>query len=150
MKTRIVQLILVVVGMVSIVGCAEFSHRITQEQRNLQKNSVMPKNITELSGLWEYGDHTGSYSIMLNAEGKGPYEWEEGRFETISLKEGLWRGIWIQEGNDREGEFELTFSENADVAEGKWWYTRIGKDHDPLQPGGTFKMSRPSVIQLAQ
>jgi hypothetical protein len=150
MKTRIVQLSLVFVGMPSVVGCVEFSHEIHQEQRNLQEISVMPQDITDLAGLWEYGDHTGSYPITLNAEGIGPYEWEEGRFETIALQEGLWTGVWIQEGNDREGGFELTFSENADVAQGEWWYTRIGKDHDPLQPGGRFTMTRSSAIHLAQ
>jgi hypothetical protein len=36
------------------------------------------------------------------------------------------------------------------VAQGEWWYTRIGKDHDPLQPGGTIRMARPSAIQLVQ
>jgi len=150
MKTRIVQLALVLVGTASVVGCAKLSHEIPQEQRNLQEISVMPQDITDLAGQWKYVDKTGAYTITLNAEGKGPYEWEKGWFETISLKEGLWTGIWNQEGNDREGGFELTFSENADVAKGEWWYTRIGKDRDPLQPGGTFKMSRSSVIQMAQ
>jgi hypothetical protein len=110
----------------------------------------MPQDITDLTGLWEYTDNTGSYPITLNAEGKGTYEWKEGQFETLSLQEGLWTGIWIQEGNDREGGFELTFLENADVAEGEWWYTRIGKDRDPLEPGGHFTMTRPSVTHLAR
>ena len=91
----------------------------------------------------------GLYTIMLNADGKGPSDWKEGRFETISLQEGLWTGVWIQDGNDREGAFELTFSDNSSVAQGTWWYTRIGKNRDPLQPGGTFRMSRSAAIQLA-
>jgi hypothetical protein len=148
MKTHTVRIILVVVSMASIVGCAEFSHKIPQGQRKLQEIPVMPQGITNLAGLWEYTDKTGSYPITLNAEGKGPYEWKEGRFETISLQEGIWTGIWIQEGNDREGGFELTFPGNADAAEGEWWYTRIGKNHDPLEPGGHFTMTRPSVIPL--
>jgi len=150
MKTNIVRIVLVVVSIVSVVSCAELSHEVSQGQKTIQDRVVLPRDTTDLAGLWEYEDNTGSYTITLNAEGKGPYDWEEGRFETISLKEGLWTGIWIQEGNDREGGFELTFSENADVAQGEWWYTRIGKDRDPLQPGGTFKMSRSSVIQIAQ
>ena len=60
MKTRIVQLALVLVGMANVVGCAELSHEIPQEQRNLQEISVMPQDITDLAGLWEYGDNTGS------------------------------------------------------------------------------------------
>ena len=150
MKTHIVRIILVVVSMASIVGCAEFSHEIPQELRNIQQISVIPQHITDLAGLWEYTDNTGSYPITLNAEGKGTYEWKEGRFETLSLHKGLWTGTWIQEGNDREGEFELMFPENTDVAKGEWWYTRIGKDRDPLQPGGHFTMTRPSVTHLAQ
>lgn len=148
MKARILQLILALAGMVSAVGCAEFSHEIPQKQRNLQENSVMPQGITDLAGLWEYADKTGSYPITLNAEGKGTYEWKEGRFETISLQEGLWTGTWVQKENDREGGFELTFPENTATAEGEWWHTRIGKDHDPLEPGGHFTITRPSVTPL--
>ncbi len=150
MKTSILHIAIVWVGVVCVGGCAELSRKIPQEQRNLQEISVMPQDITDLAGLWEYGDNTGSYAITLDVEGKGPYEWEAGRFETHSLKNRTWTGVWIQEGNDREGGFELMFSENADMAEGEWWYTRIGKDQDPLQPGGRFTMTRPSVIQLAQ
>jgi hypothetical protein len=86
----------------------------------------------------------------LNAEGKGAYEWEEGRFETLSLENRTWTGVWIQEGNDREGEFKLTFSDDSSVAEGKWWYTRIGNDKNPIQPGGTFRMSRSSTVHISQ
>ncbi len=150
MKTNIMRILLVVISMMNIVGCMGLSHHLPPEQRPLKKHSVLPQNIIDLAGLWEYEDHTGSYLITLNAEGKGPYEWQEGRFETMSLQEGLWTGIWIQEGNDREGGFELTFSENADVAKGEWWYTRIGKDRDPLEPGGHFTMTRPSGFHLTQ
>jgi len=82
--------------------------------------------------------------------GKGGYHWEEGRLETLSLNEGHWKGIWVQKGNDREGGFELTFSNDSQVAQGEWWYTRIGNDRDLLLSGGTFRMARPSVNQSAQ
>lgn len=88
--------------------------------------------------------------ITLNVEGKGDYQWEEGWFETPSLENRRWIGVWIQEGNDREGGFELTFSDDSSVAEGNWWYPRIGNDKDPLQPSGTFRMTRSSAIHIAQ
>jgi hypothetical protein len=36
----------------------------------------------------------------------------------------------------------LKYSGDSPVARGHWWYTRIGKDRDPLEPGGTFTMKR--------
>ena len=82
--------------------------------------------------------------------GKGVYDWAEGRFETLSLDEGHWTGIWIQEGNDREGDFELTFLSGSPVAQGEWWYTHIGNNHDRLPSVGTFWMAGPSAITLTQ
>ena len=103
-----------------------------------------------MAGSWEYKDAAGQGIITLNTEGNGVYEWEEGRFETLSLENRTWIGKWVQEGNDREGGFELTFSDDVSVAEGEWWYTRIGKDSDPLQPGGSFSMSRSSAVQISR
>ena len=53
--------------------------------------------------------------------GKGGYHWEEGRFEPPSLNEGHWTGVWVQEGNDFEEGFELTFSHDSPVAQGEGW-----------------------------
>jgi len=136
--------ILVLIG---LVGCAEMTSPISQEIHARSMTFSQPQHIEDLAGSWEYKDKTGSYPITLNTQGTGPYEWEEGWFETHSLENRTWTGAWVQMGNDREGGFELTFSDDPLVAQGEWWYTRIEKDHDPLQPGGTFKMSRSSTLQ---
>ena len=146
---RWIQMILI--GSLSIVvGCAEFIPPASQEIHSSPMISSPPREIKDLAGSWEYKDAAGEGIIMLDAKGHGAYEWEEGRLQTLSLKNGVWTGVWIQEGNDREGGFELTFSKDALVAEGKWWYTRIGKDTDPLEPGGPFKMIRSPTIKIAQ
>ena len=144
------QAVLVVV-FIGLVGCAKVPPPVSQEIHSRPATFSLPQRVEDLAGPWDYKDAAaGQGTINLNAMGKGTYDWEEGRFETLSLNEGHWTGIWVQEGNDREGGFKLTFSDDSPVAQGEWWYTRIGKDHDPLQPGGTFRMARPSAIQLVQ
>jgi hypothetical protein len=144
MQKSIVQMILVVMSIVGVTGCAELPHPIPQGEKSVRGHSTMPRHIQDLAGVWEYEDKTGSYLIRLNEEGKGPYDWEDGWFETHELKEGVWKGTWLQAGNDREGGFELQWSGNSPVAKGRWWYTRIGKERNPLEPGGTFIMTRTS------
>ena len=53
--------------------------------------------------------------------GKGGCHWEEGRFETPSLNEGHEAGVWVQDGNDREGGSELMFSHDSPIAQGEGW-----------------------------
>jgi len=98
--------------------------------------------LQELAGGWEYEEGTVSYQLTLDQEGKGKYGWKKGRFETTSLSNGVWKGTWHQEENDREGEFELQLHPDLQSATGSWWYTRIGKDQDPLEPGGSFTLRR--------
>lgn len=144
------QVVLVVV-FIGLVGCAEVSPSVSQEIHSRSTIFSIPQHIKDLAGPWEYQDDAaGKGTINLNELGKGAYDWEEGRLETLSLKEGQWIGIWVQEENDREGGFELTFSKDSPVAQGKWWYTRIENNHDPLQPGGTFWMARPSAVPSSQ
>ena len=148
MKRAVLKPMMVVLILLIFVGCVETTPHVSQESHS--KTYAQPQRIEDLAGSWEYKDLAGQGMITLNAEGKGAYDWEEGRFETLSLKNGKWTGVWIQEGNDRAGGFELTFSDDASIAQGEWWYTRIGKDRDPLEPGGTFRMLRSSVLQIAR
>ena len=67
---------------------------------------------------------------------------QEGRFETTALSNGLWKGRWVQLGNDREGGLEARLAKDGMSARGLWWYTRIGNDNDPLEPGGEFTLRR--------
>jgi hypothetical protein len=142
MQKSIVRIILVVMSVVGVAGCAERSHRLPQGEKSIRELSDPLRHIHDLAGVWEYEDKSGSYLIRLNEKGKGPYDWEDGWFETHEFKDGVWKGTWFQAGNDREGEFELKFPGDSSVALGQWWYTRIGKDRDPLESGGTFTMKR--------
>lgn len=150
MKTSHRNQMMIVLSLLMLAGCANITPPDSQEIHTRSITLSLPQHIEDLAGAWEYQDLAGQGIITLNAEGKGAYEWERGRFETLSLEKRTWTGAWTQEGNDREGGFTLTFSDDASVAHGEWWYTRIGKDNDPLQPGGTFKMSRSSAIKMAQ
>ena len=139
-----------VCAFIGLMGCAEVSPPVSQETQSRSTTFSIPQQIKDLAGPWEYKDDAGKGTINLNELGKGEYDWEEGRFETVSLKEGQWIGIWVQEGNDREGGFELKFSKDSPVAQGKWWYTRIENNHEPLQSGGSFWMARRSAISPAK
>jgi len=150
MKTSQCSQMIIVISLLMLTGCAEVSPPVSQKIHPRTTTFSIPQRIEDLAGPWEYKDDAGQGTINLNALGKGSYDWKEGRFETLSLKNGHWTGIWVQEGNDREGGFELRFSNDSPVAQGEWWYTRIGNNHDPHQPGGTFRMARPFAIPTAQ
>lgn len=150
MKATWQNLIFFIVSLTLLVGCTVVTPPVSQEIHSRFVNFSVPKHIEDLAGAWEYKDGAGQGIIKLDVEGKGAYEWEEGWFETLSLENRMWKGKWIQERNDREGGFELTFSDDSSVAQGEWWYIRIGKDTDPLQPGGSFSMSRSSPVQIAR
>lgn len=140
MQKHLVQIILVGLSIVSVWGCADLSHRTPPGAEASRELIHRPQHFHDLAGTWEYRDKTGSYTVTLNEKGKGPYDWEDGWFETLELNDGVWKGIWRQPGNDREGGFELQWADDSPVARGSWWYTRIGKDFNPLEPGGSFTM----------
>jgi hypothetical protein len=97
----------------------------------------------DLSGEWHYQEDLGGTQISLDKNGNGTYPWQKGHIITTSVSGVLWQGIWIQEGNDREGNFEVTLSSDGTEAEGTWWYTRIGTVHIPArQQGGNCRLER--------
>ena len=98
--------------------------------------------LKDLAGGWEYEEGSVIYPLNLDKKGNGTYQWKNGRFETKSLTNGIWKGTWYQEENDREGKFELQLQPDLQSAAGRWWYTRIGEDHAPLEPGGNFRVRR--------
>lgn len=100
----------------------------------------IPRQVEELAGSWEYMDSNGTFPITLDKEGNGAYDWKGGAIETVELTRGVWKGKWYQKENDREGEFLIKFSSEPLLADGQWWYTRIGSDVQPLDPGGRFTM----------
>ena len=107
-----------------------------------QESTLSKVQINELAGSWAYEEGSASYQVNLDQEGKGEYDWKKGRFRTTSLSNGVWKGTWHQEENDREGGFELQLQSDLQLASGRWWYTRIGKDQEPLEPGGDFTLRR--------
>jgi hypothetical protein len=128
-------------------GCAK---RIEIEQKGVFLDQPIshasdPREI--LSGMWEYHEGEVMYEVFLDRQGNGTYDWQQGRFETTSLQGKMWKGLWIQAGNDREGGFEAQLEEGGMAAHGRWWYTRIGNDYDPLEPGGQFILMRTAEIE---
>ncbi len=94
-----------------------------------------------LAGEWDYIDSSGAVvPLILDEQGKGRYEWKEGRFETRRLVDHTWSGKWVQKENDREGGFRVKFSPDFSAGEGQWWYSRIGKDKAPILKGGSFQL----------
>jgi hypothetical protein len=94
-----------------------------------------------LAGEWEYVDGA-AVRLALDEQGNGHYDWKDGRFETHSLIDHTWQGMWFQKENDREGGFTVKFSPDFSEGEGRWWVSRIGADQTPTQKGGTFHLSR--------
>ena len=104
--------------------------------------SLTTLTVKDLAGIWEYEEASTVYPLTLDQEGKGTYEWKDGRFFTTSFSKGVWKGTWHQGENDREGGFELRLQPDLQTAIGEWWYTRIEEDRSPLQPGGNFSLRR--------
>lgn len=103
---------------------------------------VGPTSI-DLSGDWEYEEAAVVQRLSLDTQGNGVYAWQNGRIITTGVADGRWTGQWMQEGNDREGGFEVTLSPDATEAEGTWWYTRIGsKTFAPHERVGAFHLKR--------
>jgi len=105
-----------------------------------------PVDRTDLSGQWEWRDDATVQRIVLDKNGNGDYPWQNGHIVTTGLSDGRWEGIWSQEGNDREGGFEVLLGGDGIEAEGTWWYTRIGSRIIPArEQGGNFRMKRVSA-----
>ena len=97
----------------------------------------------DLSGEWEFQDEGAAQRVALDERGNGRYAWQNGHIVTTSVSGGRWEGNWYQEGNDREGGFEVLLSGDGGEANGTWWYTRIGtRNIPPREQGGSFRLKR--------
>lgn len=109
-------------------------------------NQPAVPNGIDLSGQWEVTEveDNKKYVASLDAQGNGPYTWQEGQFTTTSFDDRRWQGTWKQTGNDREGAFEVILSEDGSEAKGIWWYVRVGTRNNipPRQHGGTYQWKR--------
>jgi hypothetical protein len=97
-----------------------------------------------LGGEWEIQEEDRSYKAILDAAGNGTYTWQGGKITTTGYADRRWQGTWLQNGNDREGGFEVLLSEDGTQAKGVWWYTRVGdkKNIPPRQWGGPYTWKR--------
>ncbi|GJL54616.1 MAG: hypothetical protein NPIRA02_17480 [Nitrospirales bacterium] len=128
-----------------IWGCVPLSST-SQEMRSLSHpKDRAPIQVSDLAGVWEYEERNVVYPLTFDENGNGTYEWKDGRFTTTSIEGRTWKGTWSQRENDREGGFEIQLSHDGVMATGRWWYTRIEQVHNPLNPGGTFTLTRRSV-----
>ena len=98
-----------------------------------------------LAGEWEYVDGA-AVRLTLDEQGNGHYAWKDGRFETRTLIDHTWQGMWFQKENDRDGGFTVELSPDFSEGEGRWWVSRIGADHAPMQKGGTFHLSKKTAL----
>jgi hypothetical protein len=121
------------------VDSASLLHRASDNQTTATDGA-------DLSGEWEVLEieDNKTYRATLDAQGNGPYTWQEGRFSTTSFNDRRWQGTWKQTGNDREGAFEIVLSEDGTQAKGIWWYVRVGTRNNipPRQHGGSYLWKR--------
>ena len=139
---RLRLMLMLVVCSFAVWGCPTVPTKKPVSLPPAAEKPLSEVTIQELAGGWEYQEGTVHYQLTLDGEGKGTYDWKKGRFETTSLSNGVWKGMWYQDENDREGGFELQLRPDLQSASGSWWYTRIGTDQDPLEPGGSFSLRR--------
>jgi hypothetical protein len=94
-----------------------------------------------LAGEWDY-EELAVVLLTLDETGNGTYGWKKGQLRTVALSGLHWEGTWLQEENDREGNFVVELSPDLSEGAGRWWYTRIGDDRAPTAKGGAFHLSR--------
>lgn len=100
-------------------------------------------SIADLRGEWLVQDGSVERVIMLDCEGSGNYQWQNGTIRTTKLEGRSWHGTWHQTANDREGGFLAQLNEDGSQAEGRWWYSRIGTENLPSKDkGGAFSLER--------
>jgi hypothetical protein len=114
-----------------------------------QAGSSQTASITEgeaafaiLAGSWEYEEGAAVVPLEIDRSGVGTYPYKGGQLITDSLDDHHWRGRWHQAENDREGGFEVTLAPDLSEGDGRWWYTRIGRDQSPTETGGVFHLTR--------
>jgi len=127
----------------AMTGCVKDSGRYVQgPETSIAPPATAGVPYPSLAGTWAYEEHGKTVLITLNEYGNGTYDWKDGRFMTATYSNGVWKGSWSQGENDRDGGFEVVLSPNKPEGNGRWWYTRIGNDTSPTQPGGVFQIVR--------
>jgi len=116
---------------------------INSSQTSLRQKTRLSHQ-TDLSGKWFIEEEDRSYTANLDEKGNGPYTHQGGQYTAVQFKDRKLLGTWSQTGNDREGGFEVLFSEDGQEARGIWWYTRVNTNNNipPREQGGTFIWKR--------
>ena len=96
-----------------------------------------------LRGQWRVEETDRAYEASLDPEGNGTYTWQGGQIKTTRLEGRIWEGTWHQPGNDREGGFEVLLSDDRNLGQGSWWYTRVdSRKVRPREWGGAYVWKR--------
>jgi hypothetical protein len=127
--------------LMSTIACTAPVFRDEEGQPVMPPSPRVAEDRRVLAGEWNYEDGA-VVTVTLDEQGNGIYPWKGGRFETRSLSDHTWEGVWFQPENDREGGFIVQFSPDFSDGEGRWWYTRIESDRAPIEKGGTFRLTR--------
>ena len=127
----------------STLNTALTSQAETHRERPVTVSNPSSSSI-DLRGTWFIEEEDTTYYATLDENGSGPYTHKNGRFTGIEFKDGKLLGTWHQTENDREGGFEVVFSDNGNEARGIWWYTRVGSQGNipPREHGGTYFWKR--------
>ena len=142
-RVRYINILMLLLMVLSGVwGCAVDSPLLSKMGKSIPAANLSQFRIQDMEGEWEYRETSVVYPLKFDQKGNGSYEWKQGRFVTTRLEHGVWSGTWHQAENDREGEFEMQLETDGRSAIGRWWYTRIEQDRDPLEPGGTFTLHK--------
>ena len=125
----------------SVFLTAACSHGVVSIEPPPLSIPAQPGDLHVLAGEWEITDASGAaLRLIIDGQGNGHYDWKDGRFETQTLIDHTWNGMWFQKENDRDGGFTVEFSPDFSEGEGQWWYNRIGSDTAPIQKGGSFHL----------
>ena len=118
------------------------------QSSHLVTNSSLAGSVTRdssdrrvLAGEWDY-EELAVVLLTLDETGNGAYGWKKGQLRTVSFSGLHWEGTWLQEENDREGNFVVELSPDLSEGDGRWWYTRIESNHAPTEKGGTFHLTK--------
>jgi hypothetical protein len=131
--------------LVSSIACTAPVLRDQEGAALIPPPSGVAEDRRVLAGEWDYEDGA-VVTLTLDEQGNGTYPWKGGRFETRSLSDHTWEGMWFQTENDREGRFIVQLSPDFSDGEGRWWYTRIESDQTPTEKGGTFRLTRKTTL----
>lgn len=136
-----------------LLACALFAGACAKPEpyRATPTDSLPPSTACQaedchvLAGEWEYVDGA-AVRLTLDEQGNGHYAWKDGRFETRSLIDHTWQGMWFQKENDREGGFTVELSPDFSEGEGRWWVSRIGANQTATKKAGTFHLTRKTAV----